>query len=804
MASDSRKSKQSTELRAVGDDLLDVTTEFSASDANADLLDETAQLQRRRRQRASQVRIHAVRTPREADADDQPATIEVGALLGGRYRLEELVHTGGMGRVFRAVDERIRGESSREVAIKLLRRQLANRDDLRNALEREAASLRQLAHPNIVNVFDFDEQDGQLYFVMEWLEGESAQSLLRRANGTPVERTLAWTIIESVARALHHAHSNGIVHADVNPSNVMIGKNGVVKLIDFGTCRDRKEEASEQKESAWATERYASPEVLAGEDAVAEDDLFSLACIGYRLMSGRHPFDGLPADEAKRQNVQPARLDRLTDDDWKLLSSALSFERSDRPRSAEPFFRRNPALPVQQREPAVRRSPLPVMPVSVRGRWPWAAAALAAIVAWGLWSLPSETTDTPPTSADSAPNFEPDPAPAVSAAADTEGAAEVGTLLERAQAALDEGRLVEPAGSSAHDLYQRALALDPASADAEAGLRAVGERLVERAQGELAAGRAAEASETLSMAGRIDPDNAAVAETAQAIRSLGAERLQEADTAIAAGDLGRATRALELAERFPANDAAAIAALRDRISAEYELSDRISSVDRFIAGRQLLVPAGANAFDAVSDLRRNYPDDTRVEYVSERLGAALVTRAITAMNADRFDEAEQHVAALRELGVMRVELAAAEDALQLARQRTVAAETSSPAEAPGTDAAMAAEGDLFALEPATSAADAGDDAGAAETDRMLPVSALDMQHYVPPRFPRAARLRNRGGYVDVAFRVLPDGSVDDLRILRSEPEGLFDDSAINAVSRWEFAARDDSVESRIRLSFDPG
>lgn len=809
MATDSRnRHHEASELHAVGDDLLDATTEFSALGANADLLDQTAQLERKRRERAGSARIKVVAERKPAAADPDP-TIAVGTLLGNRYRLEELVHTGGMGRVYRAVDERIRAGSARNVAIKLLRRSFADRADLRDALEREAASLRQLAHPNIVNVFDFDEQAGQFYLVMEWLDGESAQSLLSRANGTPVEKGHAWRIIEGVARALHHAHSRGIVHADVNPANVMIPKDDDVKLIDFGTCRDREADAGETKTTAWATERYASPETLAGEEPAVEDDLFSLACIAYRLLCGRHPFDGLPADEAKRCNAAPAVIESLSEADWRLLSLALSFDRRDRPKSAQPFFRRStvPETAIDDREKTTKwQSALPLQP-----RWPWAAALMVVIVAWGLWSIPGDPVDTP-AATDALPAVDSDASSAVADVGDgasvTPGRGEA--LLDQADRALAEGRLVEPAGSSARDLYRQALAFDSANAEASAGLVRVAERLVDRAQAALAAGRPGQAIDALSIARDIDPDNVAAERTAEAIRRLAGERIAQTEDAIAAGDLAQAESLLARASRFPENDPASIAALAERLAGENELVARVDDVDGHIAARRLVTPAGASAFDAVADLRLRYPDDARVQYATERLGAALVTQAITAMNADRFDEAERQLSALRELGIMRVELAATEDALSLARQRaaTVAAAETGAVTGGGTApaeerAAAATTEELLALEPESDSTPASTGSAAeVETDRVLPFSALDMQRYVPPRYPRFALTRNRTGFVDVGFRVLPDGSVEDVRVLRSEPEGLFDSSAVNAVGRWEFAERGDSVESRVRLSFD--
>ncbi len=254
----------------------------AVGDASADPELRSEPLKRQGRQRRSDA---------TADADD-PA-LEPGFVLADRFEIVALVHSAGMGHVYKAIDLRRHRAASGQVhvAIKMMRRSIASKQDARIALEREAAKTQHLAHPNIVNIFDFDQHDDHFYLVMEWLDGETVNALLRRTSGQRLDTQFAWRIVEGIASGLQHAHLHNVVHADINPSNIFITETQEIKLLDFGVARytsDPHYEAGEN--SIWVTQTYASPEVLSGMTPTFEDDIFSLACVAYRLLSGTHPF----------------------------------------------------------------------------------------------------------------------------------------------------------------------------------------------------------------------------------------------------------------------------------------------------------------------------------------------------------------------------------------------------------------------------------------------------------------------------------------------------------------------------------
>ena len=144
-----------------------------------------------------------------------------------------------------------------------MRRSVATELDANLALEREAAKTQRLSHPNIINIFDFDQHDAQFFLVMEWLEGESVNALLRRTSGRRLAPQFAWQVVQAIASGVQHAHSNNVVHADINPSNIFITDTQEIKLLDFGVARYGSDlEGATPNESAWVTRRYASPEVL--------------------------------------------------------------------------------------------------------------------------------------------------------------------------------------------------------------------------------------------------------------------------------------------------------------------------------------------------------------------------------------------------------------------------------------------------------------------------------------------------------------------------------------------------------------
>ncbi|HEY5755169.1 MAG TPA: protein kinase [Steroidobacter sp.] len=256
-------------------------------------------------------------------------------VLRDRYELTSILGRGGTGTVYKALDRHRThlDASSRCVAVKVLKLNYQDRPDELAQLEREFHEAQSLSHPNVVSVFDLD-RDGNVYFiVMELLEGELLADILKRLDGQPMARHYALGIISSVGAALAHAHRRGVVHADLKPRNIMITATGEVRVLDFGFARDRPLElhtASGLNEGSTAAPAYASVERVNGSDPHPSDDVYSLACIAYELLSGRHPFGGRSAPLARAHGRAPQRIPGLAGKQQQALQRALLWTRGER------------------------------------------------------------------------------------------------------------------------------------------------------------------------------------------------------------------------------------------------------------------------------------------------------------------------------------------------------------------------------------------------------------------------------------------------------------------------------------------
>jgi serine/threonine-protein kinase len=204
----------------------------------------------------------------------------------GRYRLLEPLGSGGMSVVYRGLDTSLQ----REVAVKVLHPHLARQQDARARLAREARAVARLQHPNILEVFDFaDPSTEDAFLVTELVRGETLKSFAERERLFPPE--LAALVIQQLARALGHAHEAGVIHRDLKPENVMVRDDGVLKLMDFGIARvlDPAERMTVTG-ALVGSPAYMAPEVIDGEPATAESDVFSLGTLLYWLWTGALPF----------------------------------------------------------------------------------------------------------------------------------------------------------------------------------------------------------------------------------------------------------------------------------------------------------------------------------------------------------------------------------------------------------------------------------------------------------------------------------------------------------------------------------
>ncbi|MEJ2086480.1 MAG: protein kinase, partial [Acidobacteriota bacterium] len=276
------------------------------------------------------------------DADDR---VQVGSVLRDRFVLQERVSGGSMGVVYKALDRRLAEAGSADpwVAIKVLSPQLARNGIALRALQQEAAKSRCLTHPNIVRFVDFDRDEDLYYIVMEWLEGQTLADILDSAESRKIDVETSFSIVRQIGKALEYAHRCGIVHADVKPGNIMILPSGDAKLFDFGVARVQQRQRVEADdfdpaELGALTPAYSSMQVLTGEDPVPSDDVFSLACLLYRLVAGYRVFGPRNAAEAAEAGMAPQRLAGVSDEQWATIRKALSYARVTRFESMKEFL----------------------------------------------------------------------------------------------------------------------------------------------------------------------------------------------------------------------------------------------------------------------------------------------------------------------------------------------------------------------------------------------------------------------------------------------------------------------------------
>jgi serine/threonine protein kinase len=271
------------------------------------------------------------------------------SVLRNRYVLEGCLGSGGMGSVFKAVD-RYRcdlPEANRFVAIKFLHVS-ARPPEVVSKLRREFYCAQALSHPNIVNVYELDQDGDVEFFTMEFLDGELLSSVIEKMDSVPLSRSRAWEIILEVAAGLAHAHSRNVVHGDLKPQNIMITNTGETRLLDFGASSG---DIAQKSNASAVTPAYASCELLAGKGADPRDDLFALACLSYELLAGRHPFQRRRSNVARDLGLSPKRPRGLTRQQWRALKLGLAWRREERSMSVADWARKlRPASAAVQRE----------------------------------------------------------------------------------------------------------------------------------------------------------------------------------------------------------------------------------------------------------------------------------------------------------------------------------------------------------------------------------------------------------------------------------------------------------------------
>jgi len=239
------------------------------------------------------------------------------------YRLRARLGHCRVGPVYEAQDELSRISGSQHfAAVTLIDAKIALRHGFATEFERGAAELKSVAHPNIVKLLEFGQERGHYYLVNELLESASLRFVLNDVNALPMEEAVA--VLRAVGDALQYLHAKGLVHGDLRPENVLVTFGYEVKLLDIVP-------------TGW----LVGPTDALGVPARApdrRDDVFGLACLAYEMLAGRHPYNGNTAQEAHRAGLEPARIESMSDRQWRALEHALAVQRDDRTPNVAQFL----------------------------------------------------------------------------------------------------------------------------------------------------------------------------------------------------------------------------------------------------------------------------------------------------------------------------------------------------------------------------------------------------------------------------------------------------------------------------------
>ncbi len=275
----------------------------------------------------------------------------IGMLLDGRYEILSLIGEGGMSVVFKARDQRL----NRLVAVKIMREEMADDEEFRRTFCSEAHAVAMLSHPNIVAVYDVSQSDSIEYIVMELVDGITLRQYMDRRGALQWREVLHFT--RQIARALSHAHARGIVHRDIKPQNILMLRDGTVKVEDFGIAA-LENDAQETDGQAIGSIHYIAPEQARGELPDARSDIYSLGIVMYEMLTAQKPYEGDSIAEIALKHISadavaphelvpdiPAGLERIT-------LKAMCADIANRYQSANGLLADLDAFAREQRKPA--------------------------------------------------------------------------------------------------------------------------------------------------------------------------------------------------------------------------------------------------------------------------------------------------------------------------------------------------------------------------------------------------------------------------------------------------------------------
>ena len=397
--------------------------------------------------------------------------LEIGDIIKNRFILEEELGRGGMGVVYKAKD--LRKEEARDrnpyIALKVLNEDFKSNPDSFIALQRETRKTQELAHPNIITVYDFDKDGDHIYMTMEWLEGKPLSTLLLEQYFLSSPLKERWSIIRQISLALAYAHQKNIIHLDLKPSNIFVKNDGTVKVLDFGIARVAKNadinKASQDLTIFDAgtlgalTPPYASCEMLENQEPDFQDDIYALACVAYEILTNHHPFNKMQATHACFKKVIPQPINEITKKQYKALMHGLAFIREERVPTIEQFLQEAQLLTIENTG------------ISSTIPWKWlsiitSASVIIAIV-WQSYSQDSVVTKRPSITKKPVTNT------TITALLTKNDQKKISRMLEIAAMHFMVGRLVDPQGTNALDAYNEVLLIDPQNPVALKGINEI-------------------------------------------------------------------------------------------------------------------------------------------------------------------------------------------------------------------------------------------------------------------------------------------------------------------------------------------
>ena len=274
----------------------------------------------------------------------------IGKKLNGRYELLRLIGSGGMANVFEAKDL----VEDRQVAVKILKEEYLTNDEFVRRFRNESKVISVLSHPNIVKVYDVNFTGAEQYIVMEYIDGITLNQYIRHQGVLRWKDTIHFAT--QILKALEHAHEHGVIHRDIKSQNIMLLRDGSIKVMDFGIARFAREDIRSMKDKALGSVHYISPEQACGQESDAKSDIYSVGVLLYEMLSGEMPFSGDTPEDIAMQHMRsnPVPLEEKNSEVPKglceIVEKAMQKDKNLRYRSAKEMlsaieeFKQNPSI----------------------------------------------------------------------------------------------------------------------------------------------------------------------------------------------------------------------------------------------------------------------------------------------------------------------------------------------------------------------------------------------------------------------------------------------------------------------------